>query len=62
MGLPSYIQESRHELKKVNWPTRKETLNGTILVIAISLVVAAFLGIADYVLNFALEQVINGTL
>lgn len=59
MSLFSYFQESKEELKKVVWPTRKETLNGTIMVIAISLAVAAFLGLADYVLNFGFENLIQ---
>lgn len=41
------------------WPTRKETMNGTIMVVVFSVVVAAFLGAADYVLNIAFEQLID---
>ncbi len=52
----AYFKESRDELRKVVWPTRQKTLNDTLLVIAISLVVAAFLGVIDYALNLALEQ------
>jgi preprotein translocase subunit SecE len=53
-----YIQESKSELKKVVWPTKKETMNYTILVIGISLGVAAFFGILDYFLSFGLEQLL----
>lgn len=56
--LVSYIQEARDELRKVVWPTRKETVRNTFVVVGISLLVAAFLGLADYVLNIVLERFI----
>lgn len=51
-SLVSYLRESREELKKVVWPRWKETRNNTMLVIGISLFVAAFLGLIDLGLNF----------
>jgi preprotein translocase subunit SecE len=53
--LKSYIKESRQEFKRVNWPTRQETFRLTMIVIAISLLVAAFLGILDMVFTYLLE-------
>lgn len=53
--LSQYINDSRVELKKVIWPSKKETRNHTLMVIGISLGVAAFLGVVDYGLNFLLE-------
>lgn len=43
----SYFREAREELRKVAWPTWLETRNNTMLVIGISIFVAAFLGLAD---------------
>lgn len=57
--LITYIRESIIELKKVTWPTKKETTNYTIIIIAISLSVAAFMGIIDYFLNIGVEQIIK---
>ena len=57
--LIKYIKASIVEMKKVTWPTRKETYQYTILVIAISLAVAAFLGGLDYIFSFALEFIIS---
>jgi preprotein translocase subunit SecE len=54
-SLPQYIRESRDELRKVVWPTRRETVNHTLLVIGISLAVAAFLGAIDFGLTKLLE-------
>ena len=45
-------------MKKVTWPTKKETYNYTLLVIGISLAIAAFLGVLDYIFNFGLGLVI----
>lgn len=47
------------EMKKVVWPTRKEAINHTLLVIGISLGVAAILGALDYIFSLGIEQLIN---
>lgn len=38
-------------MKKVNWPTRQETVRYTITVIAVSLAVAAVLGAFDFIFS-----------
>lgn len=53
--ISNYIRESRVELKKVVWPTKQQTRNHTLMVIGVSLGVAAFLGAIDYFLNKVLE-------
>lgn len=55
----SYIKESKDELKKVIWPSRKETIKFTLLVIGVSLATAVFLGALDFGLNIVLEEVIR---
>ncbi len=57
--LIQYIKESYFELKKVTWPTKKETTNYTLLVIGISLSLALFIGVVDYLLSLAVEQIIK---
>lgn len=57
--LINYLKGSVEEMKKVTWPTKKETYNYTLLVIGISLAVAAFLGALDYIFNWALEIIIK---
>ena len=54
--LISYIQESRLEFRRVNWPTRQETIRLTLIVIGISLGVAAFLGILDFLFGYLLRE------
>ncbi len=58
-AILKYFQDSREELRKVSWPTRPETINSTLIVIAFSLAVAAFLGAADYGLNKLLEFILQ---
>jgi preprotein translocase subunit SecE len=54
----NFLKESKTELKKVKWPTLKETLQYTLVVIIISLVVAAYLGSLDYIFSFLLRKFI----
>jgi len=53
-----FLKEVRVEMKKVNWPTRKETLRYTLIVIGVSLVVATYLGGLDVIFNKILNQII----
>lgn len=53
-----FLKGSREELRKVNWPTRKETIRLTAFVIIFSLIVAAFLGILDIFFLKILDKVI----
>lgn len=48
LGLvKDFLREVRIELKKVTWPSRKETIAATAMVIILSVVVAFFLGLLD---------------
>lgn len=53
-----YLKASIEEMKKVTWPTKKETYNYTLLVIFISLGVALFLGLLDIIFSKGLEFLI----
>ena len=57
--MMQYIKSSIEEMKKVSWPTKKETYNYTLLVIGVSVAVAMFLGGLDYFFNMGLESIIN---
>ncbi len=57
--ITNYIKASFAEMKKVTWPTKKETKNYTLLVIGVSLAVAAFLGALDFIFSFGLELFIR---
>lgn len=55
-SLNVYVRESWEELKKVTWPTRREAISYTGLVIGLSVALALFLGAADYVFTWGLEK------
>ena len=53
-----FFIEAKAEMFKVNWPTKKQTVNYTLLVIAVSLVIAAFLGGLDWIFSYILKTFI----
>ena len=57
--LSKYIKESIIEIKKVTWPSKKETYRYTFLVIGLSVSVAIFLGVLDLIFNLGLETLIT---
>lgn len=66
LGEPNFFQraieffrEVKVELKKVTWPTRKQTTGTTIVVIIFVFVVAAFLGLFDYGLSKLVQVVLT---
>jgi len=52
-----FVGETIAELKKVVWPTRRETVYLTMLVLVVSIAVGAFLGVIDFGFSFAIEEV-----
>ena len=46
-----FIKDVQVESKKVSWPTRNELRDSTLVVILTVLVVAAFIGVVDQLLN-----------
>lgn len=58
MKATQYIKETRAELKHVSWPTRRQSIVYTFIVIVISLAVAAYLGAFDYIFTTLLKLVI----
>ena len=56
--LITYIREAIIELKKVVWPNKKQTTNYTIMVVAMSIGMAVFFAVLDYVFNLGIEQII----
>ncbi len=59
MKITQYFKETRQEMKKVVWPSKKEATNYTLGVIFISLGVALFFAIVDYLLTLGLEQILG---
>jgi len=59
MGLFSYIKETKTEMKHVTWPSRSQTITFTVIVILLSLVTAAFLGLFDYLFAQVIKLLVS---
>ncbi len=58
MKVVDYIKETKTELRHVNWPTKKQAIIFTVVVIAVSIGVSLFLGFFDFLFSLALKQII----
>ena len=56
--MPKYFKEVRAEMKHVTWPSRRLTIVYTLVVIAISLGTAVYLGLLDYIFSVFIKQII----
>ena len=57
--IGKWLRELRSELKKVQWPTGKQTLNNTLIVIACVLVVGAFIWVFDALASGVIGAIIS---
>jgi len=57
--IGKWFKEMKNELKKVQWPTRKQTVNNTLIVIACVIVVGLFIWIFDFIAESAIEMLIT---
>ncbi len=54
-----FIQEVKQEAFKVSWPTSKETLQGTLMVVAMAIIAALFFLLLDQILKFFLDLLLK---
>lgn len=54
-----YIRATMAELRQVVWPTQKQALTYTVLVIIISTIVALYVGAFDYLFSKGIDLLIN---
>ncbi len=54
-----FLREVKTELKKVTWPSRKDTLSGTVVVLVAVIIIAIFLGIVDLGLSNLIQMVLK---
>ena len=53
-----FLLEVRGEVKKVTWPSKKEALGGTAVVVVVVLIMAVFLGLVDVLLSKIVEALL----
>ena len=54
-----FLREVRVELRKVTWPSRKQTLGSTVVVIILVMIISLFLGIVDFGLSNLVRVVLQ---
>ena len=54
-----WLHELKVELKKVQWPSKKQTINNTLIVIACVIVVGLFIWIFDFIAGGAIKGLIS---
>jgi preprotein translocase subunit SecE len=57
--LIEFFQESWQELKKVYWPSRKETYAATLVVILVVVLISVYLAVVDLGLAKAIQAIIE---
>jgi preprotein translocase subunit SecE len=58
-GAKQFLREVKTELKKVTWPSRKDTLSGTVVVLVAVFIIAVFLGIVDSGLSNLIKELLK---
>ncbi len=56
--LVDYLKSARLEIRQVNWPTRKEAVQFTVLVIVISIGVSVYLGALDLIMTRIVQRLL----
>jgi preprotein translocase subunit SecE len=55
----NFLQEVRSETKKVTWPSRKDVLGSTLVVVLAVFIIAGFLGIVDFGLSLVVGSLMK---
>ncbi len=59
MSIISYLTEVKAESKNIKWPTRKQVINYTVVVIVLSTALATYVGALDALFAKLLSIVLN---
>jgi preprotein translocase subunit SecE len=55
----TYVTESWAELRKVAWPTRRQVVNLSLIVIVVSAIVGAYIAILDLLLLLGMDRLLT---
>ena len=55
----NFFGEVWAELKKVHFPTRKETYAATVVVLVVTVLVAVFLGVVDFAVSHVVQAILS---
>ncbi|WP_298610312.1 preprotein translocase subunit SecE [uncultured Thiothrix sp.] len=59
-GLITFLKDSRMEVRKMVWPTRAETMQTTLMVMVIVLLLSLFLWLVDMLLGWGVKTLLGG--
>ena len=54
-----FLSEVKSEVKKVTWPSKKEAMGGTAVVLVVVFIMALFLGLVDVLLSKIVEVIFD---
>lgn len=54
-----FVRQVKQEVAKITWPTKSETLQGTITVIVMSVVIAFFLFVVDMIFAYFIRLIVG---
>ncbi|MBK1865607.1 preprotein translocase subunit SecE [Aestuariivirga sp. YIM B02566] len=55
-----FLQEVRQEAKKITWPSRKETMITTVMVLIMVVLASVFFLVVDAILKWGVEKMLFG--
>ncbi|PIU42803.1 MAG: preprotein translocase subunit SecE [Parcubacteria group bacterium CG_4_9_14_0_2_um_filter_35_11] len=58
-SIKSFFSDVKREIKKVSWPTKKQTLINTLIVIGFSAIIAIYLGGLDAIITWLIGKIIK---
>ncbi len=59
MSFIQYLRDTKAELSRVSWPSKRQTMIYTALVVLVSLFMAIYLGIFDYLFTNILSKIVT---
>ncbi|MGN1062941.1 MAG: preprotein translocase subunit SecE [Alphaproteobacteria bacterium] len=54
-----FVRQVKQEVAKITWPTRSETMQGTITVIVMSILIALFLFLVDLIFAYVIRLIVG---
>ncbi len=55
-----FVRQVKQEVSKITWPTKSETMQGSIVVIVMSVLIALFLFVVDMIFAKLIQVVLGG--
>jgi len=54
-----FVQEVKQEASKVTWPTKKETIASTVMVLIMVVIAATFFFVADWIISSGIQMILG---